>query len=104
MTVSNEMKKELDRLSLKYFGASSRWKKMSEKGQLVPTLNEDGSQNEKLKQIKRLSPEEILDGLQKLEQAQQKIKEDKIKDDTIQEVMQKATGVLDVKELSKRFI
>lgn len=102
--ITGETKKELDRLSLKYLGASSRWQKLANQGRPMPTLNEDGTENNKLLQMKRMTPEEILENLKKLEDAQIKMKEEQVKRDTIQEVMQKATGVLNVEELSKRLV
>ena len=102
--ITGETKKELDRLSLKFLGASSKWQKLANQGRPVPTLNEDGTDNHALLQIKRMSPEEILESLKKLEEAVIKMKEEKAKSDTVQEVMQKATGVLNVEELSKNLV
>ena len=98
------MKQELDRLSLKYLRASSRWQKLVNSGHLVPTTNADGTANYLNKVIKRMSPEEVLSSLKSLEEAEAARAAQKLKDDVITSVAQKASGVLNVKELSESLV
>jgi hypothetical protein len=102
MEITRKEREELNRLSLKYFGTSSRWQKMVRDGYSIPTQNEDGSYNQQLRKMHRPSIEEILRDLKGLEDAEKAREAEEIKNDTIESVAQQATGVLDVEELSKR--
>lgn len=101
MEPNRKEREELNRLSLKYFGTSSRWQKMSRDGYSVPTQNPDGSYNQKYRTMKYPTPQEILKDLKALEETEKARQAEKIKNDIIELVTQKATGVLDVEELSK---
>ena len=66
--MSPELKNELNELSLTLFGASSRWRKMVDKG--VPRPLEDAEAQDKYgrqtEHMVRLTPEEVLHNLRQL--------------------------------------
>lgn len=101
MELTRKEREELNRLSLKYFGTSSRWQKMVRDGYSIPTQNEDGSYNQQLRKMHRPSVEQILNDLKGLEDAEKAKEAEQLKNDTIESVVQQATGVLNVEELSK---
>jgi hypothetical protein len=102
MDIPRKQREELNRLSLKYFGTSSRWQKMVRDGYSVPTQNPDGSYNQKVRKIHRPTVEDVLRDLMRLEQMEKDRIAEKVKNDIIELVTQQATGVADVEELSKR--
>lgn len=102
MEITRKEREELNRLSLKYFGTSSRWQKMVRDGYTVPTQNEDGTYNQQLRKMHRPTVEQILSDLKGLEDAEKAREAEQLKNDTIEAVAQEATGVLDVEEFSKR--
>ena len=102
MNITRKEREELNRMSLKYFGTSSRWQKMVRDGYSVPTQNEDGSYDQQLRKMHRPTIEQILSDLKGLEDAEKAREAEQLKNDTIESVAQEATGVLDVKEFSER--
>ena len=108
MELTTEERNELNELSLKYYGSASKWQKICKNGWPEPTKKSDGSVNNKFSIIKRPSPSEILEQLRVAEkmnqQREEQEKAEKIKNDTIKRVAQKAAGILDVEKFSKRIV
>ncbi len=108
MELTTEERNELNNLSLKYYGSASKWQKICKNGRAEPTKKMDGSVNEKYSIVKRPTPQEVLSELRAIEQfnvqKEEQDRAEKIKNDTIIKVAQKAAGVLNVEEFSKRTI